>query len=385
MDALRTALTILAVALGFVAWWRRATWPRAAVAGTAALAVVIAATASYLWLAPRFELTLAQPDKPILAGETRSVVVTVRNTGLLSGTFTATYSVDGELQANYSLDLSGRLSRDIELPLPYSLSRGDHALAVGDHVFSVHAFWPPTLVALNLRLSPKFARPGQRIRVSALVENAGDLRGELLARLRVGRFTEDTRTLTLDPGEQRTVTMTFRKYYPGRFRVRLADRSTTVFIVRPVRFANGTVVFRHIWGGVGKITIKNDRGPKDGMFVLTRPHSRETLLAVYVRAHQNATVTGIPNGTYWAYYWTGSWWNWTTHGFLVTRERGRYKGNLTFSTRSWTTSWSDYYYRYTQRYTQYSHWVLSLYSVGPGSGNAVATVPVSAAAFPRVR
>jgi len=385
MDVLRILLSVAGGALAVVILRQRASWKKSTTVMTTVVAVAFAALACYLWLAPRYEVELVRSGKPVLVGETGALVATVRNSGLLGGTFSATYALDGIVREQYLLTLAGRSSCRLALPLPHDLERGRHTVMVGNAAFSFDALRPPTLITRTLQLSRRFAVPGQRVVVNATVANAGDLPGELTARLLVNGVMEDVRTLNLDPGEERFISLWFRKLRAGKFTVRLANKSRRFWVVRPIRFANGAVVERRIWGGLGKITVKNDRGPKDGMFVLTRPQSRAPLLAVYVRAHQNATVTGIPNGRYWAYYWVGSYWNKTTDGFLVTRDRGRYKGTLEFSTQSWTTSWSDYYYVYTQRHTRYSHYVLSLYSVRPGSGNTVATVPVSERGFPKPR
>jgi len=345
------------------------------------LAAGLAVVAVVLFALPQFEVAQASPDEPVVCGETTELAVTVHNEGLAGGTYACAYSLDGAVQSDVELAVDGGGSERVALPLPADLSPGGHTATLGDATITFTALRPAEFVVEYYDVYPKLLKPGQRIDVTAEVTNTGEVPGTFDGELRFGGEVVDAQPTDVEPGEVVDLTYTIRPKTAGQYRVKLGGEQKKVVVVKPIRFANGEVIERHLSGGLGKLTLQNKKNDSDAVVVLTSTSSRKPLLAVYVRRKANCTVSGIPNGRYRVYYWIGRDWNRYMHGFLTTDDRGRYDDPLEYSTKSWTSSWTDAFYRYTQQNTQYTTWTLSLYAVPGGSAGVQ---QVSEGDFPRV-
>src|SRR5579871_3042468 len=71
----------------------------------------------------------------------------------------------------------------------------------------------------------------------------------------------------------------------------------------PTRPHSDTILYKGIIGGLGQLTIQNEAS-QDAVVVLVLGKSRA--IAVYVRTKATATVSDIKDGTYTAYFSTGS-------------------------------------------------------------------------------
>ncbi len=346
------------------------------------IVAVLAVAGGVLLALPHYEVTLAAEGQPVVIGETVDLLVDVHNQGLTSGTYAGAYSLDGVAKEDVAISVSGGDTQQIAVPLPADLPRGQHTATVGGTTLRFEALRPAAYVVKPFRVSPELLKPGQSIKVEAAVTNAGDVPGTFDGKLKINGKVVDAQPTDVRPGESVDLGYKVKRHSPGACRVKLGNEHAKVVVVKPVRFANGHVIERRTSGGLGKLTIKNNKNRTDGVVVLTSTSSKSPLLAVYVHARREAVMTGIPNGKYRVYYWLGKDWNWYMHGFLTTNDRGRFKDAMEFTTSSWTSTWSDAYYRYSQRRTQYTAWTLSLYGV---SGGTAQTEGVSERDFPRVK
>ncbi len=344
--------------------------------------VVALAVAGLVFFAlPAYEVAQASADEPIVCGETGELLVTVRNGGLVGGTYACSYALDGSTQDDVELRVDGGGSETVALPLPDDLAPGDHTATLGDTTIVFTALRPAEFVVEYLDVYPKLLKPGQRVEVVAEVTNTGEVPGTFDGELRMNGKILESSPADVDPGEVIDLEYVVKPKTAGQYRIKLGDRQEKIVVVKPVRFANGHVIERNLSSGLGTLLLKNNKNRSDAVVVLTSTSSRKPLLAVYARGRASCTLSGIPNGKYRVYYWIGRDWNWYMHGFLTTDTRGRYKDLLSYSTKSWTSSWSDAFYLYTQQNTQYTTWTLTLYGVEGGTAD---TTEVSEKDFPKV-
>jgi hypothetical protein len=374
------AAVVLVVGLLRPAWFGGAGRRRVSlVLGPVVAALVVAAVV--LVALPSYEVAQASPEEPVVCGESTDLVVNVHNAGLTGGTYACTYSLDGVAQSEIELRVDGGADASVALPLPADLAPGGHTATLGDAIIAFTALRPAEFVVEYYDVSPTLLKPGQRIDVVAEVTNTGEVPGTFDGELRLGGEVVEAQPVEVEPGEVVDLEYEVRPENPGEYRLKLGDEQQKVVVVKPIRFANGEVIERHLGSGLGKLTLQNKKNDSDAVVVLTSTSSRKPLLAVYVRRKANCTVSGIPNGKYRVYYWIGRDWNRYMHGFLTTDDRGRYQDPLVYSTKSWTSSWTDAYYRYTQQNTEYTTWTLSLYVVYGGTAGVTS---VSESDFPRV-
>lgn len=335
---------------------------RGATAGiTGALSVAIIVPATLLLCLPHFSVCVV-PDGLAVAGERSTFTVRVDNAALFAATYRAPYAIDGVKQTDVVLRVSGRGWATAIVTLSESgLEVGRHTLSVGDVTMQFDLLQPATYEVGKLVADPAVAKIGQRVEVTADVSNSGDVGGEFLGALRADGKTVDEQPTEIAAGDTETIVGHYSGSRAGVVKLHLGESATTVTIVKPVRLASGYVL-RHATRGSGHLVVNNNKA-SDGIIVLATASGKPVAqIAVYVRAHSKATVTGVGSGRYLVYYAFGRDWNRTTHDFLAIWDCGRFTGTSSFTASA---------YRYT---------VLTL-SFGVRDGNAGST-PVSPKDFP---
>jgi hypothetical protein len=342
--------------------------------------VALLAIEGVLLAQPRFETSLPEGHR-VVAGESAGIAVAVKNTGLSDGDFVAPYVLDGVDQSDVSVRVPGSQTAAVTLPLPDDLEPGRHTILVGDTSFAIMALRPAAFSVSSLTSDTRLARTGERVTLTATVMNTGEAPGEFGGVLKADGRRCDAQPTTVGPGEQQTLTYTWRSSRQGKHMLRLGDARCAQIVVKPVHYENGHYLRRSASGGDGVLQVKNGNRV-DGVVVLTRQSDRKVpVIACYIRARQSFKVTGIPDGKYWIYYSLGRDWNTYTDGFIEVQDRGRFSDLAKYTTTTWTTSWSDADYVYTQGHVRYSGWKITL---NPVVGGTARTETVSESAFPRV-
>jgi hypothetical protein len=345
----------------------------------AVLAALIVALGVLLAL-PNYEVTLPDGDR-VVAGESTGVRLGFSNSGLAAGSYSAAYSLDGILQTQVVVNVPGRQTAELAVPLPSDLAPGPHTVVVGSDSFQIVALKPAAFSVTTFDTDVKIAKTGQRVNVTAAVMNTGEVAGEFDGELLVNGRKYDMQPIAVDPGTEEALSYTFRGRAQGKNRLRLGDARSTLVVVKPIHYPNGHYLRRVASGGHGVLSVKNGNRV-DGVVVLTRTSARKVpVIACYVRARQSFTIEGIPDGSYWMYYALGRDWNSYTDGFLTSTERGYFRSPAKFTTSTWTTSWTDSMYRYTQGHVRYSGWRITL---NPVAGGTARTTSVGQNDFPRV-
>jgi len=396
-DGLGVAFTLLAVVFVIAlvvalakpgAFARRlpGTAPRTlqlACVGTVAVCLIFAAV---LWWMPHYEV-IAPADKRVALDEAPEIEVVVYNRGLLGGTYSAAYSVDGKQQDAVSFPLGGGQGREMTLSLPAGTERGPVLLALGGASVEAQAVAPPTFVVAPLQVDPSPAKLGDEVTLVTSVKNTGDLAGTFGGSLLVDGSELLKQPVEIKPGQTKDVAYDLTADRAGSYELALGDAASDFVIVKPVRLANGYAVKRSVNGGRAYMKVSNRTG-SDAIAVLTRSSDkRKPVVAVYIRDGKTARIEGIPDGQYILWDCCGEGFNWTMRDFFTTVEHKRWlqplKFNTTASTRRWTSYWSDASYNYSQGHSQTTtHW--TNWTVTLGTGESKYTKTVSDGGFPQL-
>jgi hypothetical protein len=379
------ALIIALVRPAAAGRWLPGNSPRTAQLACVGAAAVCFVLAGLLWWMPHYEV-VAPADKRIALDDSPQIKVVVWNRGLLGGTYSATYSVDGKAQDNVQFPLGGGQGREMTLSLPGGVARGPVLLSLGGASVAAEAVAPPAFAVAPLQVDPSPAKLGDDVTLVTSVKNTGDIAGTFGGKLLVDGKELLTQPVEIAPGQTRDVTYSLTADRAGAYKLALGDAAADFLIVKPVRLANGYVVRRAVSGGRASLTITNKTG-SDAVALLTRSsNKRRPVLAVYIRKNKKATIGGIPDGMYVLWDCCGQDFNWTMRDFFTPVEHKRWLDpldfNTTASTRHWTSYWSDSYYNYSQGHSQTTtHW--TNWTVTLGTGESKYTKIVSTAAFPQ--
>lgn len=351
----------------------------------AGLTGALAVAAALLLVPAHYSITMA-PQGQVVATPGSRLAVSIRNAGLLSGTLRARVTVDGVAQPGITATVAGGATKRLTLDLPASLTAGPHTVVVSGKALLVTALRPASFHVTELQCVPQQATVHDTIAVIAEVRNEGQASGVFPGELRVDGRTVATQPTTVAGGTVKGLTFKVKRTKPGYYTFRLGDAAPeTIPIVKPIRPADGAVLARST-SGDGQLVFKNKLS-EDLVAVLSADAhgGRHPALAFYVRAKSSATVDRIADGRLYVYFESGSQWNRTTDGFLVTDDRERFKHSAAFSTSSWTSSYTDWsaWTIYTTEHTRYTQWVISVsneWVTGPAGGS----IEVTARHFPKL-
>ena len=380
------ALVVALVRPATAGRWSPGSSPRTIQLACVGLAAVCFVLAGLLWWMPHYEV-VAPADKRIALDDSPQIKVEVWNRGLLGGTYSATYSVDGKAQDAVQFPLGGGQGREMTLSLPGGVARGPVTLSLGGASVAAQAVAPPAFAVAPLQVDPSPAKQGDDVTLVTTVKNTGDIAGTFGGKLLVDGKELLTQPVEIAPGQTRDVTYDLTADRAGAYELALGDATADFLIVKPVRLANGYVVKRGVSGGRSALTITNKTG-SDAVAMLTRSSNRrKPVLAVYIRKNKKARISGIPDGSYVLWDCCGADFNWTMRDFFTPVEHKRWvdalKFNTTASTRHWTSYWSDSSYNYSQGHSQTTtHW--TNWTVTLGTGESKYTKIVSTAGFPRL-
>jgi hypothetical protein len=170
------------------------------------------------------------------------------------------------------------------------------------------------LIGMN---PPGAAQAAQDALVSALRDFRGDLTsaGSAADANQVCAGSSALEMLSSSPGtrELRSAEAELAKVDPT------AGARTGSFLPPPTaytnrRLADGALVKRAAQSGLGQLTVHNNND-QDAVVSLVLGNSGVATMALYIRARSSATTTGIPDGSYQAYYTTGADWDGSEHLF----------------------------------------------------------------------
>ena len=106
---------------------------------------------------PHYEV-VAPADKRVALDDAPEIKVVVYNRGLLGGTYSAAYSVDGKQADAVSFPLGGGQGREMTLSLPGGTERGPVLLSLGGASVEAQAVMPPAFAVAPLQVDPSPAK-----------------------------------------------------------------------------------------------------------------------------------------------------------------------------------------------------------------------------------
>jgi len=96
---------------------------------------------------------------------------------------------------------------------------------------------PASFVVTDLTVSPAQVEPGETVTIEAEVTNSGGSTGDYTATLKINDVIVDSISLTLDPGEDETVSFSIAKETTGTYLVQLAGLEGTFTVIEPTELS----------------------------------------------------------------------------------------------------------------------------------------------------
>ncbi|OYR48470.1 APHP domain-containing protein [Halorubrum sp. Ea1] len=181
-----------------------------------------------------FEVTgLTLSDSVISVGDTVTVTADITNTGDAEGTYTADLAVDGTVEESNSVDVDAGSTETVSF-IPSLETAGDYTISVGDGPTRDLTVVEPAPANISIRsatLSETTIDPDESVTVTATVENEGGTAGEITVDLEVDGITSNSKTRTVDAGEQTTIDFTPNFGEAGTYGITVNDESAGILTV----------------------------------------------------------------------------------------------------------------------------------------------------------
>ncbi len=171
-------------------------------------------------------------------GERVTISALVANTGDLSGSYTVTLTINNVAVAIKYITLAGGASQMVTFTTAKDVA-GTYAVNVDglSGIFTVKAApapVPATFTTSALAISPTEVDIGERVTISVLVANTGDLSGSYTVTLTINDVVVATKDVTLDGGASQEVTFTTAKDVAGTYQVEVDGQRGEFTVVKPV-------------------------------------------------------------------------------------------------------------------------------------------------------
>jgi uncharacterized protein YggU (UPF0235/DUF167 family) len=196
----------------------------------------------------------------VLPGENVTVSVAVGNPSAGSASKDIILNLDGTVVQTKSVTVAGGATETVTFTLT-SDKVGSHTVLIGTESgqFVVRALVPATFKASNLTVTPAEVEVGQKVTVSVLITNTGDVKGDYQVNLKINNVVVDTKSVSLAGKANETVTLTTSKDMAGNFSVAV-DSVTGSFVVKvpvipPPPPTNWALIIGIILGGIIVIVV----------------------------------------------------------------------------------------------------------------------------------
>jgi len=164
---------------------------------------------------PSFAVTITGTDSPVLIGDTLTVSALVENEGLSNGTQTLSLSANGTERDSRSVSLDSGESTSVTLS--WATGAGDagtytaSVASANDSASAEVRVEPPTPASFDVAIdsTTSAVTEGDTLDVTALVNNTGDQAGTQTVALSINGTERANETVTLGPGENATVTLSW--------------------------------------------------------------------------------------------------------------------------------------------------------------------------------
>ncbi|MFB6154706.1 MAG: hypothetical protein ABEJ22_02350 [Haloferacaceae archaeon] len=167
------------------------------------------------------------PNESLVTGETLHVSVPVRNIGDTAGDYEVTLSRDGSTLARASASLPAGEEGTAALVSPLA-APGQYLLSAGTASLTFPVLDPAALRVTDLSANATTVRPGGAVTVRATVQSAESRPGRGDVAVYVDGERVASRTVAVDDGEARTVSVTVHPDGLGSHEIRVGDLTASV-------------------------------------------------------------------------------------------------------------------------------------------------------------
>jgi len=181
---------------------------------------------------PEFEVGgLNVTDADLLAGQNATFAVDVANTGNASGATNVTFSLNGDVLATETVTLDAGERTTVSVSHQFETAGAYEVTAEGAGRVEVDVTpADPRLSVTEVAASADEVASGDRFRVNATVRNDGGRVGSTDVELELFGEVVAVETVSVPPGETRTVSFSRRLIEPGTYTASVAGRSVTVTV-----------------------------------------------------------------------------------------------------------------------------------------------------------
>lgn len=172
----------------------------------------------------------ALADEEVAASDPVEVTATVRNEGTDRAEFDVDLVADGDVVATKTVEIAG--GETAEVAFERRLDPGAHELSVeGQSIGSVTVADPVADIAVaDVSLNASTIAPGERVEITATVENAGAKAGEHEVALTLFGEQLENRTVEVAAGETEEVTFVRQISAEGTYTAEVGDRAAEITV-----------------------------------------------------------------------------------------------------------------------------------------------------------
>ena len=172
---------------------------------------------------PIFSLSnLTITPNQVKSGEPVTINAIVSNNGSEAGTYSVVLRINNVVEHITDLILSPGASQSATFTIIKDIGGDYYAEVDGlSGTFIVIPLVPANFSVSNLVIAPERAKQGEKISISAMVINNGEVAGNYSLVLKLKGAVETTEEISLGPGESQSVTFNITKNTPGFYNVEL--------------------------------------------------------------------------------------------------------------------------------------------------------------------
>lgn len=165
--------------------------------------------------AAKFELSSLEinPSK-VAIGDTAIVSVDLANIGNAEGTYSVTLSLDGTILETTNVTIPAESVRKVRFDVAKE-EIGVYTIEIGGLSGQLQVVKPAEFELSSLVVTPKEVAPGEEVTVTVDVTNTGGLEGNYTCTLVVRKNVQESKEVSLDSEETKTITFTFTPSYAG--------------------------------------------------------------------------------------------------------------------------------------------------------------------------
>ncbi len=182
---------------------------------------------------------MAVSQQSVITGQEVIITLTVNNSGISSGDYTLNLMIDGQNKESRKILLGPGASHEVRFRLVAGAA-GTYEINLNGTkaqltVKSSSGQTPEALLGLsNLSISPEKTQPGNRITISAHVENTNENEATRKISLNLNNSVIENRIITVAGKSSQQISFTTYQSQPGRYEIGLEGLSGSFTITAPV-------------------------------------------------------------------------------------------------------------------------------------------------------